>query len=103
MELLPMKSSALVVWSLFCAGCGSSGGGQRMEPATKLSVEATAPKDGADDVLRDGRIWVRFSEPVEESSVKLSFEPKAEVTFRYSEASGRELTYELVEPLARTT
>jgi hypothetical protein len=89
---------------LGCAGCGSSGGGSP-QPASEvqLSVEATNPKDGADGVLRNGLIWLRFSDQVAEQSVQLVTEPEAALAFKYSEASGREFTYEISEPLARLT
>jgi hypothetical protein len=56
-----------------------------------------------DNVARDQGFWVRFSDEVQEQSVKLSLKPQADLVFKYSQASGREFTYELANPLARMT
>ena len=100
-----MKRQAILLLLLGCVGCGSSGGGGSQPPASKteLSVEATDPKDGSQDVPRNGRIWVRFSDQVSEESVKLTLDPEADLTFRYSESSGRDFTYEIADYLARLT
>jgi hypothetical protein len=66
-------------------------------------VEATNPEAGAEDAPRRGRIWVRFSDQVSEESVKLTLDPAADLTFRYSESSGRDFTYEVTDSLARLT
>jgi hypothetical protein len=99
-----MKRQVAFVLLLGCVGCGSSSGDRPQSGSlTELSVEATFPQDGADAVLRDGRIWVRFSDQVGEGSLKLTVSPKAQLAFKYSEASGREFTYEPAELLARLT
>jgi hypothetical protein len=101
---LSTKRSLIVVLVAGCMGC-SSAGSSAPQPsgATALTVEATNPEADAEDVPRDGQIWLRFSEPVVPSSVRLVTKPKAPLRFRFSEAGDRELTYELTEPLARLT
>jgi Big-like domain-containing protein len=99
-----MKQRTAFLLLLGCVGCGSSGGGSlQPDPKAELSLEATDPKDGAEDVPRNGRVWVRFSDQVSEESVKLRLQPEADLTFRYSESSGRDFTYEVTDSLARLT
>jgi hypothetical protein len=86
-----------------CSACGSSGGSGEQTPAATLSVEETRPADGAEQAPRTGPLWLRFTDEVAPDSIYISSRPRTRPVFKFSEASGREFTYDFSEPLRRET